>query len=123
MVDGVKIEKGLARRMKSSTIAVERAQSGGGGFVRVPRNVRGRSGGTNLKIGKADSTITAGSTGTVSVWQKNASTGTLEDTGDNVTVYLDWMHGSEDVSSGKQVLIARFSEYGGIWRVIGAECE
>lgn len=96
--------------------------------VRREREVRNPidapdSGGSALKIGKADSDITAGSTGTVSLWQKNPSTGTLEDTGDNVTAYLDWMHGSEDVSSGKQVVIARFGEYGGIWRIIGAECE
>lgn len=73
-------------------------------------------GGTELKIGKTDAEITAGSFGTVSIWENDASA----DTGENVTAYLDWMTGNENVSSNKEVLIAKF---GDIWRIIGAECE
>jgi hypothetical protein len=65
---------------------------------------------------KADSTITAGSSGTVSIWDDTS------DTTDNVTAYLDWMDGGNDISSGKELLIMYFPELGR-WQIIGAECE
>lgn len=74
-----------------------------------------------VKIGKADAAITFDSSGTVSIWKRNGS-GTLVDTTENVTAHLDWMHGDENVSSGKEVLVAWFQDEG-IWRIIGAECE
>lgn len=74
-----------------------------------------------VKIGKADSAITADSTGTISIYEWDGST--LSDTGDNIEdVRLDWMHGNEDISSGKEVLIMWFPAEK-IWRIIGAECE
>lgn len=69
------------------------------------------------KIGKADSDITYGSYGTVSIWRNGA------DTTENIeNVYLDWMHGDENVSAGKEVLIQYFADEDR-WRIIGAECE
>ena len=71
-----------------------------------------------FKLGKSDSTITAGSSGTVSIW----SGSTLADTGVNVTAWLDWMDGGENVSSGKELLIQWFPDRGK-WQIIGADCE
>ena len=69
------------------------------------------------KIGKADADITAGGTGTVSIWRDGA------DTTENITgVKLDWMDGGDDISSGKEVLIRWFPDEG-VWRIVGAECE
>jgi len=77
-------------------------------------------GNTNLpivqRIGKTDSTITDGSSGVVSLWDANA------DTGANITAHLDWMTGSEDISSGTEVLITWFP-IEGKWRITGADCE
>jgi hypothetical protein len=67
-------------------------------------------------IGKADSEITIDSSGTVSLWTDAG------DSGDNVTAELDWMHGDENVSSGKEVLVAWFPDES-LWRIVGAECE
>ena len=73
--------------------------------------------GQTVKIGKADAAITAGSTGTISIWRDGA------DTTENIEdVELDWMHGSTDVSLGKQVMITYFADEA-IWRITGAECE
>ena len=77
--------------------------------------------GSRIKIGIADETITAGSTGTISIWQKNATTGALEDTTNDETAYLDWMT-AEDISEGKQVAIA-WQTAENIWRILWAECE
>ena len=75
------------------------------------------AGSQTSKIGKADADITAGSTGTVSIWRDGA------DTTENIEdVELDWMHGGTKVSSGKQVMITFFADEG-IWRITGAECE
>ena len=71
----------------------------------------------NVKIGKADADITAGSTGTISIWRDGV------DTTENVeAVELDWMHGGTKVSSGKEVMITFFADEGK-WRITGAECE
>jgi len=69
-----------------------------------------------VKIGKADAEITADSSGTVSIWRDGV------DTGEDVTAELDWMHGSENISLGKEVLVTWFADEG-IWRITGAECE
>ena len=76
----------------------------------------------NIKVGKTDSTLSASSSGTVSVWRKNTSTGVLEDTGDNLTVWLDVATNDQDISADKWVIISRFRDEN-LWRVIGAECE
>lgn len=84
---------------------------------RQPRAGRVPSGGGQLfKIGKTDSLITFGGNGVVSIYRNGI------DTTENETAKLDWMHGDEDISSGKEVLIMRFADEG-IWRIIGAECE
>jgi hypothetical protein len=72
-----------------------------------------------IKRAVTDSAITAGSTGTVSIWKKNPTTGVLEDTDVDETAYLDWMT-AEDISEGKQIVI---DWTGSEWLIIGAECE
>ena len=70
-----------------------------------------------VKIGKADAQIPIDSTGTVSIWRDGV------DTTENITgVKLDWMAGTTNVSSGKEVMITWFADEG-IWRITGAECE
>jgi len=67
--------------------------------------------------GKTDGAVTANNSVTVSIW----STGS--DTFYNVDdVYLDWMHNSEAISVGKEVLIGYFPSEKR-WRFVGAECE
>lgn len=73
-------------------------------------------GGLEIKLGKADADITAGSSGTVSIWSDDG----ISDTGDDVEGFLDWMHGGEDISAGQELLVVRM---GFLWRIIGAECE
>ena len=63
-----------------------------------------------------DGAITAGSSGSVTVYQTGSTTSYT------ITAYLDWMHNSENISSGKQVLIAWFPTEAR-WRIVGAECE
>ncbi len=75
-------------------------------------------GGVRLKIGKADADILKDTSGTISIWNGDP----LADSGDNETAHLDWMHGDEQVSAGKEVLIAWFADESK-WRIIGAECE
>lgn len=65
---------------------------------------------------KPDSNITAGSSGTVSVWSGGS------DSGVNLTAHVDWMDGGDDVSSGKEAMIKYFPDEDK-WYVIGAECE
>ena len=67
-------------------------------------------------LGKADSTISIDSSGTVSLWDAAA------DTTENVTAYLDWMHNDENVSAGKEVVVTWFP-HESKWRITGAECE
>lgn len=64
----------------------------------------------------ADGAITAGSSGTVSVYDGGS------DSSYNVTAHLNWMHGSENVSSGKELLI-RWFEDEAKWVIVAAECE
>jgi hypothetical protein len=66
--------------------------------------------------GVADGTIAYGSSGTVSLWTEGG------DSGDDVTAHLDWMHGDENVSSGKEVLVEWFPTESK-WRIVAAECE
>ena len=70
-----------------------------------------------IRLAKADSDITAGSSATASIYSDPST-----DSGDNVTVYLDWMDGGADISAGKELLIMWFAGEQK-WRVIGAECE
>ena len=69
-----------------------------------------------VKIGKADADISVGSTGTISIWRDGS------DTTENEDAKLDWMAGTTQVSSGKEVMITWFADEG-IWRITGAECE
>lgn len=72
----------------------------------------------NVRVsGKASGAIVYNSYGAVTVYNKGTSTGqNLE------TVYLDWMHGDESVSSGKEV-IAEWFAFEKRWRITNAECE
>ena len=70
----------------------------------------------NMITGKADATITAGSSGTVSIhFAASASASEYDVTGN-----LKWMHNSEDISLGKQV---KMDWIDGRWLITGAECE
>ena len=70
-----------------------------------------------VRIGKADADIAVGATGTISIWRDGS------DTTENIEdVKLDWMAGTTQVSSGKEVMITWFADEG-IWRITGAECE
>jgi hypothetical protein len=66
--------------------------------------------------GMADGNISVDSSGTISLYDDGS------DTGENVTAYLDWMHGDEQVSSGKEVLVTWFPMESK-WRITAAECE
>ena len=88
------------------------------GFYDLPATGR-----QTVKIGKAGTGgITFDSTGTVDVWRKNPSTGTLEDTGEEIEVVLDWMHGDASISEGREVVATWFADEA-VWRIMGAECE
>jgi hypothetical protein len=70
---------------------------------------------TRLKA-KSDATITAGSSGTVSVWMNGS------DSGFNLTAYLDWIHGGEDISADKKLIIEWFGDEQK-WTIVDADCE
>lgn len=72
--------------------------------------------GTWFYAGKTTSPVTAGSTGSVTLYDKGISTGAT------ITAHLDWMHGSENISSGKEVVVAYFA-LEDRWRFIASECE
>ena len=74
------------------------------------------AGGQTVKIGKADADIAVDATGTISIWRDGSDTTEDED------AKLDWMAGTTQVSSGKEVMITWFADEG-IWRITGAECE
>ena len=63
---------------------------------------------------KADSTITAGGSGTVSIWTSGS------DSSINVTALLNWMHGSQDVASTNELEIRWYPGEG--WVITGAAC-
>lgn len=73
-----------------------------------------------VRIGKTTGTITAGSSGTVNVWRGSTAAETNPVVA--LTAHLDWMHGSEDISSGKEVQVRYFTD-AEKWRITGAECE
>ena len=52
---------------------------------------------------KTDETISIDSSGDVSVWGWNGSA--LYDTGEDLEVWLDWIHGDEPVTADKEVII------------------
>lgn len=76
----------------------------------------GVSAGNRYLKGKTDATITAGSSGTVSVWRNGS------DTSFNVTGYLNWMDGSEDISGDREVVLHYFEDEAK-WVITNAECE
>jgi len=76
--------------------------------------------GVQVKIGKADADITAGSTGTISIW-RSVNGAAPTDTGDNVDAVFDWLS-TETITAGKQVMIQRFKDES-LWRIVSAECE
>lgn len=55
--------------------------------------------------------------GVVTIWENGVTTNW-----DLTGVHLDWMAGDEQVSNGKEVLVAWFPNEQ-IWRIVGAECE
>ena len=62
--------------------------------------------------------ITPGNSGTISVLQN----GSVMTPAKELTVHLRYMHNSEQVSVGKQVLVEYFPNEEA-WIIIGAECE
>lgn len=72
---------------------------------------------TTSVVGTANGTIVAGGIGQITVFRNGVSTGYVLE-----GVHLDWMHGSEDISSGKEVM-ATYFPYEKRWRITGAECE
>jgi hypothetical protein len=68
----------------------------------------GRSEGQLIWRGKLDGALTTGSSATVSIWARNRSTGTDEDTTLNVTAY-DWLLASGDqIDAAKKVAVTWF---------------
>ncbi|MDC3267865.1 hypothetical protein OAU14_00435 [bacterium] len=77
--------------------------------------------GGQVKIGKANADITAGTAGTVNIWRRATPTTAAVDTGETVEAYFDWLS-TETISAGKEVLVEWFKDEG-IFRIIGSECE
>ena len=77
--------------------------------------------GGQVKIGKADADITAGTAGTVNIWRRATPTTAAVDTGETVEAYFDWLS-TETISAGKEVMVQWFKDEG-LWRIVGAECE
>lgn len=71
--------------------------------------------GSPIRKAKTDSTLTAGSSGTVSLWANGS------DTTYNVTAYLNWMYGTGDIEADTEILIKWFPDEAK-WVVIGADC-
>lgn len=63
--------------------------------------------------GTTDGAITAGSYGTVTLAHNSESM---------ANVYLDWLHGGENISTGQKVFVAYFAQ-DAKWRIDGADCE
>lgn len=74
------------------------------------------------KIGRTATTFTPGNSGTVNIWRRGGGGPILTAPLEQETAWLDWMHGSEAVSSGKEVIITWFEDEQ-VWRITGAECE
>jgi hypothetical protein len=68
-------------------------------------------------IGKSNGTITAGSSGTVHVYSDPST-----DMGVDVTAYLDWMEGGDNISTDKELRI-EWEMLEAKFRIVGAECE
>lgn len=64
---------------------------------------------------KTDSTITAGSSGTVSIWANGS------DTTYNVTAYYNWMKSSGDIADDTEIRI-EWDANESHWVIIGADC-
>lgn len=69
-----------------------------------------------IRNGKADSTISVDGSGTMSIWDKDG------DTGEDITVYHDWITNDEIISANKKMTVKYFSEFEK-WLVIDRECE
>lgn len=70
-----------------------------------------------VAVGKTNAPHVVNTQGQISIWQNGSDTGY-----DLEGVWLDWMHGSENISSGKQVQVQWFSAERR-WRITAAECE
>lgn len=68
---------------------------------------------------KATSTITAGSTGTATVYIDDPLVASAIV---DIPVHLKWMHGGQDISNDKEIQI-RWNVKAKIWRIPGAQCE
>jgi hypothetical protein len=99
------------RRIDATVIDRENGAFGGRLSGVIPRAVMWL---LQVKLGKTDSSVTKGNTGTVSEYVGGTS-GSESDTGDNYTVYFRYA----DVASGKWVLFLRLM---GNWEAIAAEC-
>lgn len=80
-------------------------------------NLTAATGASPLLTVKPNANVSAGGSGTVTVWRNGSAT---TETIDNV--YLDWMHNSEQISANKEALICWFPQ-DERWRFVGAECE
>jgi hypothetical protein len=67
--------------------------------------------------GKANADVEPDSTGAMSVWASGSDTGH-----DIEGIHLDWMHGEQKISSGKEVISSYFPNENR-WRFTHAECE
>ena len=76
--------------------------------------------GQRVKIGKTAALIEAGDSATITIWKRDGATAPAVTT-ETVDAYYDWLS-TEDISSGKMVLIQWFSSEN-CWRIVGAECE
>lgn len=68
-------------------------------------------------LGVTNSDIVPDDHGGVSIWINGIDTGVDLD-----MCYLDWMHGGQQISSGKEVIVKYFPR-DSKWRIIHAECE
>ena len=69
-----------------------------------------------FEFGKANGVITAGThTGSVNLWKLNDAGTAMESKGETQNdVVFKWMHGGQDISDGKEVIIAQLA---GRWHV------
>ena len=83
---------------------------------RLANQVQNQQNATIIRRGTADEDIAADGSGDVILEHNPASSLA----GHTITAHLDWAHGDEQVSDGKQVFVAWIRDR---WVIIGAECE
>lgn len=85
---------------------------------RDPRNVGGGDVSLAIELAVTNVDIVADGSGLVTIWDDDVSPPVA--TAATETAVLDWLHGGDEVKSGKQVVIVKF---GSIWRILWAECD